>query len=151
VRRYEFVCVLGEHQITNLAPGLDRFYIFQLVRVPELDSAILRSAPSGQQALLVRRPRDRLDGSLMLAELGKWVTAAPRTPQQQFVIVTARRQLLVVKAPLEAADLLAMADQFCGIVLAAAQVPVHDAVVAAARAEEGAVPGHGADASIVPA
>ena len=44
-----------------------------------------------------------------------------------------------------------MAHQFGGIVDGAAQVAVQDVVVAAARAQEGAIPGNRTDASIMPA
>lgn len=44
----------------------------------------------------------------MLAEFCQRLRAAPSTPEKEFVVVTARRKLLVVEAPLEAADLLSV-------------------------------------------
>ena len=77
---HELVDIFREHQIADLAPGLDRLEVLQLDSVPELDSAILGASARGQKALLVRRPRDSLDRSLVLIELDERLRAAASAP-----------------------------------------------------------------------
>jgi len=45
----------------------------------------------------VRRPGDSLDGGLVLVEARKGLGTTPGAPEQQFVVVAARRKLLVVE------------------------------------------------------
>lgn len=72
----------------------------------------------------------------MLVESGKGLRAASSTPQEKFVVVATRCELLIIERPLQPTDFLSVPDQPGGVVLWTAQVTVHDAVVAAAGAEE---------------
>ena len=74
MRGHEFVDVLREHQVANLTASLNGLKRLQLQGVPELDCSVLRSSSRGQQALLVRRPSDSFDGSLMLIKLFEWLS-----------------------------------------------------------------------------
>ena len=84
-----------------------------------------------------------------MIELRQRLRRASSTPKHELVIVATRSKLLIVEGPLETADLLAMAEQLCCIIVWASQVPVQNAVVPAAGAHEGVVPGDGTDAPIV--
>ena len=65
-----FVCGLGEHQVTNLWTGVDVVNWLEGMSVPETDASIGCTSTSGKEARLVGIPSDSFDGSLMLAELG---------------------------------------------------------------------------------
>ena len=89
VRRHEFIDVLSEHQIADLAASVDGLEVLQLNRVPELDSSVLGAATGREQSLLVRGPCDGFDSCLVLVKLDQGLRAAARTPKQKFVIVAA--------------------------------------------------------------
>lgn len=79
-------------------------------RIPELDRSVLRATASGQEALLVRAPSDRLDSCLVLVELSKGLRGAASAPQDQLVVVAAGSELLIVERPFEATYLLTVTD-----------------------------------------
>ena len=70
-------------------------------------------------------------------------------PNEQLVVVAAGSQLLVIEAPLETADFLAMAYETSKVVAGTSNVPMENASVAAARGQEAAVPGNGTNAAFV--
>ena len=78
----QLVDVLGEHEVADLAASLDRLQVLQFNRIPELDGAVLGSTSSGQQSLLVWRPRDCLDSSLVLVESGEWLRTISGAPEE---------------------------------------------------------------------
>ena len=66
------------------------------------------SAPScSEKTTLVRTPSDSFDGCFVLAKLCKGLVRMKR-PNQKFVIVTSRSQLLAIETPFKAAYLLFM-------------------------------------------
>lgn len=93
--------------------------------------------------MFVRRPGDGLDCGCVLAELGLRRGRIVGAPNEQLVVVAAGSQLLVIEAPLEAADFLAMANEASKIVARTSDVPMEDASVSASRGQEAAVPGDG--------
>ena len=97
----------------------------------------------------MRRPTDRLHSRCVLVELHDWLVRM-KVPDHQFVVVSTRGQLLVVKAPLQTAHLLLMARKFAEMRPGCPQVSLQDIMVAAACAHNRLVPRNGADASLVP-
>ena len=95
------------------------------------------------------RPGDGLHRSLVVIELRQRLRRASGAPKHKLVVIATGSKLLIVEGPLEAADLLAMAQQLCCIIVWASKVSVQDAVVPAARAHESVVPGDGTDAPVV--
>jgi len=87
VRTDKFVDVFCKHEVADLTSCFNALKILELDGVPELDGPVLRATTCGQEALLVRRPGDGLDRSLMLVELDEGLGAAPCAPEQKLVIV----------------------------------------------------------------
>ena len=73
MRGDKLVDVTGEHEVADLALGVDRPKHLQLLCVPELYGAVLGSTARDEQALFVRTPGDRLHCSAMLVEFDKWL------------------------------------------------------------------------------
>lgn len=70
----------------------------------------------------------------MGAELVQWLVGHLTVlPYHQLVVVAARRDVLVVEGPLEAADLLLVPFQLRNIILFLSQVSVQDALVLGPR------------------
>ena len=61
--------VLGPHEVAHLRPCVDGGQRHVVHRVPEADAPICCAPARGQQAMLVRRPRDGLHRRLVLIEL----------------------------------------------------------------------------------
>ena len=61
--------------------------------------------------MLVRAPRDCLDGGCVLTEARVRLRHLLLCPYEKFIIVAARRELVVVEAPAQAAHLLSMARE----------------------------------------
>ena len=64
----KLVHILGKEEIANLRSSLYGIQHLQLPCIPELNCSVLGASSTGQKTLFVRRPRDSLDSSLMLAE-----------------------------------------------------------------------------------
>ena len=99
--------------------------------------------------MLVRGPRDGLDGCLVLVEFQNGLVGL-QGPHAELVVVAARGQLLLVEGPLQAADLLAVPMQLGHVRRLLPHVAVQDVVIPAARGQNISVPGHGAHTSMVP-
>lgn len=92
----------------------------------------------------MRRPSHCLNCSCVVTELHDWLTAL-WVPDEQFVIIAARAELLLVKGPLEPTNFLLMADKLAKERAAASQIAMQDSLVPRARAEDGRIPGNGTD------
>jgi hypothetical protein len=70
-------------------------------------------------------------------------------PNQQFVVVTPRRQLLLVWTPLEAAHFLLVPLQSPEVVPRGSQITVEDALISRPTAHKGRGPGSTPDSSLM--
>lgn len=61
--------MLGPGQVADLRAGIGALQRLTSQGVPEADAAVSGAASRGQQAVLVRRPGDGLDGSQVLCVL----------------------------------------------------------------------------------
>lgn len=61
--------MLGPGQVADLRAGIGALQRLTRQGVPEADAAVSGAASRGQQAVLVRRPGDGLDGSQVLRVL----------------------------------------------------------------------------------
>ena len=105
VRRDELVDVLGPAQVAHLAARVDARERRRGLRVPEADAPVGRAAARCEQAVLVRRPGDGLDRGGVLIKAQDWRRRV-RRPDVQLVVVAARRKLLPVEGPAQAAHLV---------------------------------------------
>ena len=106
----------------------------QSVRVPETNVAVCSSSTRSQKAILMRRPAYSLDCSCVLVELDYWLVWV-QIPNHQFVIVAARCELLIIEAPLQAANLLLVTHQLAEVRALSPQVSLQNVTVTAARAD----------------
>ena len=88
----------------HLAAGVDALQRLAGGGAPEADAAVGGAAAADQQAVLVRRPRDGLDGGLVLREAQHRLRAV-LVPHKELVVVAAAGELAVVGGPAQAADL----------------------------------------------
>ena len=65
----------------------------------------------------MRRPGNRLHGSLVLVEGSLGLAGVVGAPHQQFVVVASRGQLLIVEAPFKSTYLLFVPEEFSFIIL----------------------------------
>jgi len=107
--------------------------------IPEPDMSVSSAPSRSQKATLVRTPTDSFDGCFVLAELSKGLVGMKR-PNQKFVIVTSRSQLLVIKTPFKAAYLLFVTRKLTVMISRSSQVTLEDVFVATPRAYSGHVP-----------
>jgi hypothetical protein len=105
VRADQLVHVFGEEEVADLRAGVDRVDLRRVAGVPEADHPVRGATAGGEQPVLVRRPRDRLDRGLVLLELDEGVLGV-QVPDEELVVVAAGGELLVVVGPLQATDLL---------------------------------------------
>ena len=68
VRRDELIDVLRPAKVAHLAACVDAIKGTRRLRVPKADAAVGGAAARGEEAILVRRPRDGLDGGRVLVE-----------------------------------------------------------------------------------
>lgn len=101
----QFVLILSEHQVAHLAISLHRVHQLVRDRVPESDGPVCRAPSRNQQAMLVRRPSQCLDSSLVFEESSDG-SGLMGIPDEQFVVIAPTSQLLVIEGPLESTDLL---------------------------------------------
>lgn len=97
----------------------------------------------------MRRPGEGLDCGLMLVESYLGLIGVPCRPDQEFIIITARSELLFVKAPLEPAYFLPVADEFGLVAGGGPHVAVEDVSVPASRGEHAGGPRDSTDAALV--
>lgn len=97
MRADQLVYVLRKNKVAHLAPRVDRLKGLQFQCVPEFNSPVLGAASRSEQPVLVRRPGNRLDGCLVLAEARERLYGVLGAPNKQFVIVASRCELLLVK------------------------------------------------------
>ena len=149
VRAHQLVHVLREHEVAHLAPCLHVADRLEGPRVPEPDALVRRPAPARKQAVLVRRPGDRLHRRQVTRELSLRRVAVLQAPHEEPVVVPARSELLLVEAPLKPADLLLVPGQPRLEVGLAPQVPVQDSLVPRARTQECAGPRDTTDSAVM--
>ena len=101
---HQFVWVFWPRQIADLWPSVDALQGLTGQRVPEADALVSRAAPAGQQAVLMRRPRDGLDRSEVF-RVRLDGSSACDVPHKQLVVVATAGKVLVVRRPLEATNL----------------------------------------------
>lgn len=132
----ELVDVFREQEIAHLTFCLDSVERFQLVCVPEPNRSVLGAAATREETLLMRGPSDGLNGRLVLVEDNLRLVVVVRTPDHQLVVIAARRQLLAVETPFQAAHLLFVSLKLGFIVFARAQVTMHNASISAPGAQK---------------
>mmetsp|Transcript_2387 Transcript_2387/g.8793 ORF Transcript_2387/g.8793 Transcript_2387/m.8793 type:complete len:246 (-) Transcript_2387:411-1148(-) len=118
--------------------------------VPEAHASIRSPSARGEQPVLMRRPRDGFDGSLVL-RVSQHRVGARGVPDEEVVVVAAARELAVVVRPLEAANLALMADELGDVVVRRAHVALEHVAVAAAGAQDVRRPRERPDPHAVPA
>mmetsp|Transcript_29262 Transcript_29262/g.68542 ORF Transcript_29262/g.68542 Transcript_29262/m.68542 type:complete len:440 (-) Transcript_29262:250-1569(-) len=128
---------------TNLRSGVDGVQQGTGLAVPELDASIGGTATSGEEVPLMRRPRQGLDGGLVVGEgvAGRGRGRGGGIPQAKLVVVAATGQSEAVGTPRQATYLLRMAGQSGDVVAGNADVVVDDDGVASTRGQNVAVPG----------
>ena len=109
VGAHELVHVLGVRKVAYLAACVDPVEGLAGQRIPEADTTVGRASTAAHHSMLVRRPCDGLDRSLVLVELDQRLTGRLPVPNEQFVVVASRGQLLLVRAPFEPANFLLVA------------------------------------------
>eukprot|EP00955_Chlamydomonas_euryale_P090117 364513-Chlamydomonas_euryale.AAC.14 len=124
----------------HLASGVDAVERRAAGRVPEADAPVGGAAARRQQAVLMWRPRDRLDRRDVVGEAVQRRRARRPAPHKQVVVVAAGRQAAAIGRPLETAHLTAVAGLLADVGVGHAHVAVQDGSVAAAAAEQAAAP-----------
>lgn len=140
VRAHELIHVLGVRQVADLAARVHPMQRLAGQRVPEADTTVGRAASAAHHAVLVRRPRNRLHGGLMLIEFDQRFASCLPVPDEQLVVVASGGQLLLVRTPLESAYFLLVALELGEEVVFHSKVTVQDALVTRARTQHGGVP-----------
>jgi hypothetical protein len=124
----------------DLGLGVDLVEARAVARVPQADLAVGGAAAAGQDVVLERAPRQRLDGGRVPLD-AKPRPVLPRLPDVEQVVVAAGRELGALEGPLEAADLLLVALQRRDAVRVGAHVVVvHHGVARAAAQQAGGAP-----------
>ena len=139
----QFLLVGVPLKSTNLRSGVDGVQQGTGLAVPEFDASIGGTATSGEEVPLVRRPRQGLDGGLVVGEgvAGRGRGRGGGIPQAKLVVVAATGQSEAVGTPRQATYLLRMAGQSGDVVAGNADVVVDDDGVASTRGQNVAVPG----------
>ena len=83
----QFVDIFGENQIADLRTSFDGLDGFALQGVPELNASVLGATTRGEQSVLVRRPCDGFDGSLVLGELRLGHCGVTGAPYEELAVV----------------------------------------------------------------
>ena len=79
--------------------------------------------------MLMWRPCYRFHCSYVVREPSLWNLTIMNTPNQEFVVIASRGQLLLIETPLEPTYFLLMADKLCLKVALSAQISMQDAFV----------------------
>mmetsp|Transcript_28191 Transcript_28191/g.42678 ORF Transcript_28191/g.42678 Transcript_28191/m.42678 type:complete len:281 (+) Transcript_28191:125-967(+) len=149
MRTHKFIHILRVNQVTDLAARIHPVHRLARQRVPESDTPISRATSATHRTMLMRRPCNSLHRGDVLAEFNQWLDVVRLVPDQQLVIVASRGQLLLVRAPLEAADFLLVAFELRKVVRFCSHVTVENGLVSGTAAQEGRCPGNAANASIM--
>lgn len=89
MRANKLVDILGVGQVADLAASVDPVKRLARQRVPEPYTSVGGASTAAHHAVLVRRPRDGLDGCLVLTEFGQRLARVLAIPNQQLVVVAA--------------------------------------------------------------
>ena len=104
INNYQFTGVLRPGQVADLWASVNTLQWPASYRIPESDASVCCATATGQQAMLVRRPRYCLHSSQML-----WVCLyganTASVPDKQLVVVASRCQMLMIWRPLQATHL----------------------------------------------
>jgi hypothetical protein len=95
------------------------------------------------------RPSDSFDGRLVFIKFYEWLVEV-EAPQDEFVVVSTRAQLLAVVAPFKPADLLLVRDELANVVRFAAYISMCDMPVSRPGCQNISVPGQRSDATRMP-
>lgn len=127
---------------SDLGSGVDAVDTSTRGSVPEVDVTVVGSSSSSKEVGLPRAPGQRLDGSLVvgLAELRN--SQGSRIPDANKVVVSTRRELGAVSAPLETADLGSVRHKLGDLVLSDADIMVEDQAGSRTGREGVLVPAH---------
>lgn len=106
----QFTGVLGPGQVANLGSRVHTVHRLRGQSVPETDATVRCAAATGQQSVVMRRPGDGFDGSHMLCVRLHRIRGV-EVPDIESVIIATGRQLLIVRRPFEATDLLPVTSQ----------------------------------------
>ena len=83
----EFIEVLGEKEVADLASCFEGAEGSQGQRVPEADAPVSCAATTGEEAVLVGRPGDGFDGCDVVSELDLGTRAVVDAPDEEFVVI----------------------------------------------------------------
>lgn len=150
VRAHEFVDGVGVAQTADLTASVDPVHGLESQGVPESDASVGCSASTTERTMLVRRPRNCLNGSHVLSKLCHRLGLLVPAPYHQFIVVASGSQLLLIWTPFEPAYLLLVAFKLGEVVLSLPHVPVQDGLVPRPSAEERRVPGNAPDTPVMP-
>ena len=117
--------------------------------IPKANAAVGGASARAHHAVLVRRPGNGLDRRLVLAEAHVRLRVVVARPDEQLIIVAATGQLRLVGRPFEAANLLLVALEPREVIVLLAPVPVQNALIATAGAEEARLPRDATDSALV--
>jgi len=140
---------LAEDQVAHLRASVHGTQGLARERVSETDVSVGSAAPRGQKPVLVRRPGHCLHRSDVVGEL-EHRRARPRVPNHQFIVVSARTQLLLVRRPFQTTDLLLVPRELSDEGRPASHVSMQDGLVPGASGKQGGAPGDRADSVGVP-
>ena len=128
-----------EGQVTHLRANVHGFDCFSGQGVSEFDRSVGSSSSRNKESVLVRGPGHGLDCSQMIVvlvnRLGRVIV-----PYEQFVIIAARANLLLIRGPLQPANLLLVMGQFSLVAFPHSGVTLVDDFISGTRAETVAAP-----------
>lgn len=115
-----------KHQVANLRAGVDRLYFFANLSVPKLDAPVSSTTTWAEKTRLVRTPSNCFDSGFMRWKLEERHIRSILVfgPHHKFVVISTWSKVLVIKRPLETADLLAMAFKSWDVWVANSHVSV---------------------------
>ena len=148
VRRDKLLGVFGVHELADL--GVDLYLTEESIEesIPDADGLIFGATARDEDTALVRGPVEGADGGLMLAEFVLEFGGSEVVDHDE-VIVTSGGEAVIVGAPGESADLLAVRTELGDGVLLAEVPEVGIAVLAAGSEEAVRVEAHGADSAVL--
>ena len=147
VRTDNFVAVLRPGHVAHLTARVNLVEAHTTERIPKANAAIGRTAPTGQETVLVWRPSNGLDGGRVFGKLVHRIFGVAAINHVQVVVVATRRQKgRFVKGPLETTDFLLVVGQLAGVVLGLSQITQINQAIPTATGQDGTRPGQGPDA-----
>ena len=126
---HKLINILAVNKVADLAPSIDPVHGLTGQSVPEPYAPIGSATTGAHHSVLMGVPRDSLDSSDMFIELHNRFRKVRLAPNYQLIVVTPRGQLLLIRAPLEATDLLLVALEFGEVIILHPDVSVEDCLI----------------------